>query len=186
MSALRRPLLCAALLLTLALPAQAQGDTPEARRAAAQSLVKSMDQLMGPDRMLATMRASMQAPIVQGIRSNPRLTPAQQQRAADVMVKTVVDATAELMKELMPGVYAAVTEVYVERFTVSEIQAVQAFYDSPAGRKSVTVMMDDMPRLMQPMVQSLQSRMPALQQRIQAAVQQLKAEGIDLEPPKRP
>lgn len=115
---------------------------------------------------------------MQGIRSNPRPTPAHPQRAAEVMVKTVVDAT-ELMKELTPGVYAVMTEVYSERFTLGEIQAV------PAGRKSLTLMMDDMPRLTQPKVQSLQSRMPALQQHIQAVVQQLKVEGIDLEPPKR-
>ena len=178
----------AAALLTLAFagPALAQTDTPDSRRTAAQALVKSMDALAGPDRVLATMRAGMQAPIMHSIRSQPNLTEAQQKRAAEVMVGTLADAMGELMKELMPATYAAMTEIYVDRFTLAEIQAVQAFYDSPAGRKSVTVMMEDMPRMMQPIMQAMQSRTQQLQQRIQAAVQQLKSEGIDLEPPRRP
>ena len=76
----------AAALLTLAFagPALAQTDTPDSRRTAAQALVKSMDALAGPDRVLATMRAGMQAPIMHSIRSQPNLTEAQQKRAAEV------------------------------------------------------------------------------------------------------
>lgn len=179
---IRPLLLCLALGASLGV-AHAQADTPEARREAATALVKSMDKLMGPERIMAALRGSMQAPLMQGIRANSRLTPAQQERAGQVMVDTLVDATAELMREIMPAMYNAMTEVYVTRFTLGEIRELQQFYASNVGQKSVTVMQDDMPRLMQPMMQSLQAQAPKLQQRIEAAVQKLRAEGIELQPP---
>lgn len=185
-NAARAGLLSLALLAVCG-AAQAQADTPEARREAAAALVKTMDKLTGPERMMGTLRGAMQAPMMQGIRANNRLTPAQQERAGQVMVDTMVNATTEMMREVMPAMYTAMTEVYATRFTLAEIRELQRFYTSETGQKSVTVMQDDLPRMMQPMMQTIQAQMPRLQQRIEAAVQQLRNEGIDLqEPQKKP
>jgi hypothetical protein len=181
-----------ALLLAMALmlgsgAAWAQADTPDARREAASALVKSMDKLMGPERIMGSMRAAMQAPMMQGIRANKRLTPAQQERAGQVMVDTMVEATTDMLREVMPGMYAAMTDTYATRFTLLEIRELQRFYASEVGQKSITVMQDDMPRMMQPMMQTIQAQAPRLQQRIEAAVQRLRDEGIELqEPQKKP
>lgn len=168
------------LFLLAAVQAQAQADTPDARRAAAKALVQVMDELTGPERMMGTMRAAMQGPLVQQIRTNTQLSAAQQERATEVMLSTMTESLTELMKEVVPGMYQAMTEIYVERFSLAEIEAVRSFYLSPAGRKSVTVVAEDMPRLMQPMMQNLQSQMPRLQQRVEAAQRQLEQEGITL------
>jgi hypothetical protein len=87
------------------------------------------------------------------------------------------------MGRLMPEVNAAMTRLYVERFTLAEIQAVRSFYDSPAGRKSMAVVAQDLPQLMQPLMQGLQAEAPKMQSRIEQAVQRLAAEGIALQPP---
>lgn len=173
-----------ALALTLAAPpAAAQGDTPEARRAEALALVQAMDSLMGPERMLSAMKTAMQAPLQQQLNSAAHLTPAQRERAASVLVGEMSSTLSELMKDVMPATYAAMADAYVARFSLAEIQDVRRFYESSAGRKSVTVMVDDMPRLTQPMMDGLQHQMPRLQQRIEAAVAQLRREGIQLQPP---
>lgn len=65
-------ILAAALLLALAGTAQAQADTPEARRTAAKALVQVMDELTGPERMMGTMRAAVQGPLMQQFRTCTR------------------------------------------------------------------------------------------------------------------
>ena len=67
--------------------------------------------------------------------------------------------------------------------TLAEIQAVQAFYDSPAGRKSMAVVAQDLPQLMQPLMQGLNAEMPRMQARVEAALKRLADEGIALRPP---
>ncbi|MFN7484316.1 MAG: hypothetical protein ACK5T3_16990 [Betaproteobacteria bacterium] len=47
----------------------------------------------------------------------------------------------------------------------------------------MTVMQDDMPRLMAPMMQGMQARAPMIKERLDAASQQLKNEGINLQQP---
>jgi hypothetical protein len=172
-------------LLTLlpALPATAQPDDTEQRLAAAREVVALVNELAGPEKMMGAMKASLRAPLEQQLRSATHLTMAQRDRAADVMTAALSEGMAELMARLMPEVNAAMTRVYVERFTLGEIQAVRAFYDSAPGRKSMTVMAQDMPQLMQPMMQGLQAEVPRMQGRVEAAIQRLAAEGIVLQPP---
>lgn len=165
--------------------AWAQADTFEARRTAALAVVKTLEALTGPERMMATMKGAMQAPILQQVRASTHLNITQQDRAAQVLVGELSAGMSELMQDVMPAVLTAMTEVYVERFTLAEIQDTQRFYESSAGRKSMSVMADDMPRLMQPVMQTLQARAPQLQRRVQAAVERLKQEGIDLRQPAR-
>jgi len=168
--------------MLLAGAAQAQPETPQDRRAAAQALVRSLDSLMGPERMLASMRGAFQAPLEQQLKSASHLTLQQRDRAASVLGDTMARTLGEWMKEMMPGMYATMTDIYVERFTLAEIVEIQRFYDSNAGRKSATVMQDDMPRLMVPMMQTMQARAPLIKERMDAAVQKLKEEGIVVQP----
>ncbi len=179
------PVRLAGLLLGLALlagqPAFAQADTPEARRAVAQSLVKALDELSGPERSMRAVGATMRQAMQQQVAANPKLTPAQQQRAADVMSQEVMAALTETLKESMPALYTAMEDLYVQRFSLAELRELERFYTSATGRKSVSVMMDDMPALMQPMMRTMQGRAPMMQQRMEAAVERLRAEGIELQ-----
>lgn len=185
----RAPMRVGAILITgwllLASAVQAQPETAQQRRAAAQALVRSLDSLMGPERVMASMRGALQAPLEMQLKSASHLTLQQRDRAAAVLGDALALTMGEWMKEVMPGMYATMTDVYVERFTLAEIGEIQRFYDSSAGRKSATVMQEDMPRLMAPMMQTLQSRAPQIKVRMDAAMEQLKAEGIVVQPDRR-
>ena len=176
--------LAATLLLALCTAAQAVDDTPQTRRAAADRLVQTMDELTGPKRMMAGMQGMMQAPMQQALAQNPRLTPAQQQRASEVLSKAMTESLTETMGSVMPAVYGAMTQRYVERFTLAEIEQLNAFYGSAVVRKATVMSIEEMPRLMQPMMQSMQQIGPQIKQRMDAAAAELKREGIDLSPPK--
>lgn len=175
-------LLTAAGLLA-ALPATAQTDDTERRLAAARQVVALMNEHAGPVQVMAAMKASMRAPLEQQLRSATHLTMAQRDRAAEVLTASLSEGLEELLTRLLPEVNAAVMRVYVERFTLAEIEQVRQFYDSAAGRKSMAVMAQDLPQLMQPMLQGLQAEAPKIQARVQAAVERLAAEGIALQPP---
>jgi hypothetical protein len=167
-----------ALLATEA--AQAQSDTPEARRTLARELVKTMDELSGPERSMKAVGASIRQALQQQIAAESRLTPAQQQRAAEVLSQEASAAVADMLRSIMPTMYAAIEDLYVQRFSLAELQEVQRFYTSTPGRKSVVVIMEDLPQLMQPMMQRIQNEAPAMQGRLEAAAQRLREEGIEL------
>lgn len=173
------------MLIALSGSVRAQADTPQARAQVAQELVQAMDSLMGPERMRSTLQASIRAPMEAQLRQASHLTVQQRDRAVTVLSEAMSAETSALLADVMPSLYAAMREIYVERFTLAELRELRQFYDSSAGRKSLTVMQDDMPRLMQPMVQMMQGRAPQLRQRIEAAVRQLQSEGIELQAPKR-
>jgi hypothetical protein len=160
-------------------------DTPDARRAAATVLVQTMSRVMGPERLLAAMRAGIEAPLAQQVRTDTRLTLAQQNRVIELIGAAMSEVLSEALAQALPQQYAAMTELFVERFTLSEIEAVTQFQSSPVGIKSMTVMQEDLPRLMQPVMQTLQSLQPRILQRLEGARQQLQREGIELRPPPR-
>ena len=91
----------------------------------------------------------------------------------------------EMMKAMKPALYAAMTQLYTERFSVGEIEELQRFYASPVVRKATTLTMEEMPRLMQPMMAGMRDWAPKIQERMQAAQATLKAEGIDISPPQQ-
>lgn len=181
---------CAALaVMTASLlaisPAWAQSDTPQARRAVADALVKSVNEFAGPERIMKMMQTNTEAGALQQVRAASHLTVAQQERVAAVLSAEMTIAVSEMFKDLMPGMVELMTNPYVDRFSLAELQELQRFHTSPVGVKSMTVMMDDMPRVMQPMMQAVQAQTPRLVQRMQAAQAKLKDEGIDLAPPRR-
>jgi len=90
-----------------------------------------------------------------------------------------------MMKAMKPALYAAMTQLYTERFSVGEIEELQRFYASSVVRKATTLTMEEMPRLMQPMMAGMRDWAPKIQERMQAAQATLKAEGIDISPPQQ-
>lgn len=173
-------------LIVLSFCAQAQtADTPETRKTAAEKLIQSVDDLMGPERMMQGMRGAMQAPLMEGLRNHPKLSDAQKKRAAQVMGDEMGGVMGEMMTAMKPALYAAMTQLYTERFSVGEIEELQRFYASPVVRKATTLTMEEMPRLMQPMMAGMRDWAPKIQERMQAAQATLKAEGIDISPPQQ-
>ncbi len=173
------------LSLLLALPATAQTDDTERRLTVARQVVALMNELAGPEKMVAAMKGGMRAPLEQQLRTATHLTMAQRDRALVVLTDALSEGMGEVMGRLLPEVNAAMTRLYVERFTLAEIEAMHSFYASPVGRKSMAVVAQDLPELMHPMMQALQAEAPKMQARVQKAVGILASEGIQLQPPAR-
>ena len=167
------------LVASLLAQAQTPADSPDARQAAAAQLIRSIDDLMGPESMARAMRGAMQAPMAQALAGNTRLTEAQKQRVVQVMGDEMTAITTELMQSVKSGLYNAMTTLYAERFSVAELLELQRFYASPVVRKATLMVAEDMPRLMQPMLASMQQMAPRMKERMDAATARLKAEGID-------
>ncbi len=177
------PVLIMLALLT-APDAKAQTDTEPARREVAKALIKAMDELTGPERSIKATSGAMRQGLQQQMAADHRLSPAQQRRAVDVMSEELTAAVTEMMREVMPTVYAGMETLYLQRFSLAELQELLRFYTSSLGRKSVNVMLDDMPQLRQPMMNSMQAQAPQLQKRMEAVTERLRAEGIELKPAK--
>jgi hypothetical protein len=98
----------APLLLMLTVRPKCQG--ADRHRASAprsgQGLIKAMDELTGPERSIKATSGAMRQGLQQQMAADHRLTPAQRQRAVDVMSEELTAAVTEMMREVMPTVYA--------------------------------------------------------------------------------
>ncbi len=176
-----RRLVLALTLIVAAASAQAQADSPEARREAARALSQLMLEMSSPEKMLAGMIAAIKGPMEQQVRQDARLSAAQQSRVLEVLLGEMELFQRETMRETLPQMLEAMSGVYADRFTLAEIADLRRFYVSDLGRKSMSVFIDDMPRMMQPVMSTMTQRMPFMQQRMAAAVKRLRDEGIPLQ-----
>ena len=146
--------------LTLAPPAGAapaqtspavQAAAPDpARLAASQALLARIlppaqreamiDQIVRP--MMDNLRASMvDSPMFKDSEGDPRLT--------GILTKFLDDTLEESIattKESLPAMFDAMARAYARRFTLDELAAIGAFFDTPAGQayvaKAPTIMAD--------------------------------------------
>ncbi|MDZ3822557.1 MAG: DUF2059 domain-containing protein [Pseudoxanthomonas sp.] len=136
------PCLWLAAALPVANATESAGRSPE--MAAAVELLALMDMETMVAGMQEQLHGMMRAQMQEQLRGS----------AADVdcpAVRTVVDSfagdTARLIGQSLSGdaFLSEVAQVYVDVFTLDEIEAVAEFYRTPVGRK----MLDKMPELMQ-------------------------------------
>ena len=128
-----RAVLAACALLTLAHPANAQDD--DALRLA---LARETLELTGAQDMANQMSDMMM----------PTLAPALRQQYPNATSDQINEALAvigEAMRSTGPEMVEATAALYAERFTASELEAINAFYQTDAGRKTITLL----PELMQ-------------------------------------
>ncbi|MBF9058520.1 hypothetical protein HKCCSP123_04930 [Rhodobacterales bacterium HKCCSP123] len=142
---MRRLALCLALALAAAHPATAEDD---ALRAAVERYVanpvqqRMMDDMLSADAMVAQIRAVA-----------PQLTEEQLQIAGRI--------SAEELATLRPDLEAAMVEAAIMTFTLSEVEALDAFLATPEGASVMTKMQPYMAQAMNrvgPQMMALQAR----------------------------
>jgi hypothetical protein len=161
--------------------AQPAADTTEARMAAAEQLVRTLDDILGPEKLMQSMRNAMQAPLADGLRNHPSLSEAQKRRAAQVLGDELGAVMGDMMSAVKPSLHGTMIKIYAERFNLAELQELQTLYANPSLRKATLLSNEELPRLMQPMMVEMQQWQPRILARVNAAVTRLKAEGIDLQ-----
>lgn len=178
----------AAAILTAA-PAAAQTSTPTVaapdpvRLAVAQALI---DKFLPADRrdamveamikpMMDNMRSAMiESPMFEELKAkNPKLL-----EVMNVFVNGELDRSIATTKAAMPLMLEAMARAYTRRFTLDELKAISAFFDTPAGRaytaQSTTIMSDPdvlaaQRAMMTQAFSGMQERMESLKDKLEAA-----------------
>jgi len=155
-------------------PAMAQNADP-AVAAAARELFDAMNfrsvTAEAFAQMSRQMPAMMRAGAEQAIRADAKLSDAQRSAKLAELDGKVAAAT-EMMNKVFadPGIVDAMIEemvpLYARYYTVEDMQAMAAFYRTPTGRKTLTLM----PKLMN---DSMQMGQRIMQPRLQKAMQDL-------------
>lgn len=154
------PCLWLATALPVASAQQAAGRSPE--MAAAVELLALMD--------METMLAGMQGQLQDMMRAQMQEQLAASSANADCpAVRTVVDGfagdTARLIGQSLGGdaFLSEVAQIYVDVFTLEEIEAVSAFYRTPVGRKMLERMPELMARSMEVSQRMVADMMPGIE-----------------------
>ena len=153
------PILPAALLLLTALPLAAQ-DTREARLEVAQKYVEASIADMDMDEVVR----SMYRPLLDQLRASGMQIDAAKEAQVEALY-------LENMTEPMTMIMRAQDQVMADLFSLAEIEALYAFYQTPEG----TAVMQKFPKLMEaqmPMImETVQGKMAVMMPRLQEILQ---------------
>ena len=150
-----RILLAALIALCAALPAHAQGEPADDTRIDRLLEVTRARQML--DAMLPQIEASQRQMVAQ-MTGGRELDAAQQQRLDAILASSATTVRKTLAWENLEPIYR---DIYRQTFTGDDIDAIVAFYESPAGQR----MLDRMPELMQNTMAAMQRLVvPMLQQ----------------------
>ena len=166
-----KSLIAAAAALAVLTPLAARAAPPSAAAPAAASAVKPEAEALVRrylaavhfERTMDVMQAAM-LPVIaaQSAKANPNLTAADQQMLVEVVRRV-------MREKMMPKMIERMVPIYAQTFTLSELQAMVAFYESPLGRsitdkiptlapRSAAITRELMPEMMSEVVQELIAR----------------------------
>jgi len=154
----------------IALPAARAEELSEAKREAVRQLMQSS----GAGAMGKQLAGMITQQLVSTLRKSRPNIPAQTlgiiERETTAIITESVDAPGGLLDRMVP--------LYAETFTQEEIEAMLAFYQSPAGKKSVAAMPGLLRAGQQIGLQYAKDLAPVLKQRLKTA---LAREGVVLD-----
>jgi hypothetical protein len=108
----------------------------------------------------------------------PQLTTQQVNRISDVMAKVIGDEMNLALGEMIPVMMQSIEGLYVSKFSLEELTEIHRFHLSPAGRKSQSMMINELPQLLAPMMGQMSNIGQRMAPRLQIAFQQLVDEGV--------
>jgi hypothetical protein len=147
-------------------------------KAVAEKLMALQMEVMRPADMAQRMGEQMKSQVVAALRQQqPGREEAYYDRAAEIVARESNAASQQMLKEALPALQQDMIDMLTGRFTLDELNEMYRYQSSPTGRKAMAVVAQEMPRLMQPLMQRMMQGAPQLGERIGAA---LKKEGYDL------
>jgi hypothetical protein len=108
----------------------------------------------------------------------PQLTNQQVARISEVMSKAISDEMNLAMIEMVPVMMQSLEGVYVSKFTLDELTEIHRFHLSPAGRKSQSIVINELPQLLAPAMTQISNVGQRMAPRMQVVLQQLVDEGV--------
>jgi hypothetical protein len=114
-------------------------------------------------------------------RDNSNLTIAQLDRVAQLYGAAVTQGIEAWMKNTLPKIEEAVTDLYIRRFSLQELQQLKDFHSSDVGKKSFSVSLEEIPALMAPLMKDAGAFGGSMGARFAEINMQLEKEGIKLQ-----
>jgi hypothetical protein len=111
-------------------------------------------------------------------KQTPQISTQQVNRISEVFGKIIIEDLDAYMTSALPLIASTVEAFYVERFSLEELKEVHSFQTSPLGKKQMRVTMEELPRMMAPIMSQAQNIGPRIAPRLQDAIRQLQAEGV--------
>lgn len=161
---------CTALLIACAGAAWAQDETqaPPSDADVERLLTAARAQSL-LDTMLPQMEAMQQQQLAQATQGR-ELSAQQRQQLDRIQARTTEIMRRALAWEAMRPLYI---DLYKKTFSKQDVEAMTAFYESPAGRS----LLDKTPTLMQHLMGAIQEKMAPLFKELEGDLQQIAAEG---------
>lgn len=154
--------LSGAVLTAGALPVQAQNAVPEDEK----PYIDRMIELMQFDTMVQQTMTGMTQQVLQAIRQNNPDMP-------EEAIQIVAQAFSEEGRVMMNGMMNELGPLMAKFYNAEELKQIVAFYETPAGQKSIQIipqLTQEIQRLMQPRLQDFQQRAVAkAQERLKEA-----------------
>ncbi|AHE56233.1 hypothetical protein NX02_23085 [Sphingomonas sanxanigenens DSM 19645 = NX02] len=188
---MRGAALALALALLPAAPALAQqAATAEAldsaRLAAAGRVIDTMLPPAEREAMIDGMMGPMLQATWQGIMESPGMAELSKDPGAEQVMRAYMDRITQRastqLKEMMPGMIAAMTRAYARRFTAPQLDEINAFFRTPTGRtyarESMKIMSDpDVQAWQRESARKMMEHMPQDAEELQRALAASKKSG---------
>jgi hypothetical protein len=99
--------------------------------------------------MIQSLPSQLRMSVTQAVNNNPKMSPADKEKALAKFEKSLPDTIAAMSKllndpTLIDDMYTEIVPLYARTFTLSEINELTRFYSTPVGQK----MLQKMPQLM--------------------------------------
>jgi hypothetical protein len=167
-------------LATLFIQGTAIAQTSET--AQKQKMARELMEVMGSTDELKKITSQMSTVIRQQLmtdlqRRAPQLNTVQLNRASDVMSKVISDEINISMSEMLPAMMQSFENLYATKFSLEELTELHRFMLSPIGRKNQSMVINELPQVMTPVMTQISNIAPRMAPKLQAAMKQLVDEG---------
>jgi hypothetical protein len=146
-----------------------EADAPPPDPAKMAVATRILEETHALDNMNSTLDA-MIAPLIRNIKQQSPAIP-------DEQLKVISDMLAEELRKKFPQIMALNAQIYASHFTLDELNAIEAFYQTPAGQKIV----GETPKIMKEVLPiALAWGRQAAQEALARIVEQLRKQGVKI------
>ena len=181
---LKKYFLAGALFFAFAGPALAQdADAAQKRKLIAEIFAVQMDGF-SEKKLLEQLEPLLRKQFETAIApSTANLTSQQRSRVTDVFVKLMREELDGYLRTAMPNMIAGFENMYLTKLSSNELVELHKFLTSDLGKKQAKMTLEELPRLMEPVMQASAQMGQRIGPKMAAEFLKLESEGIRLKQP---
>ena len=165
----------------MAFNATAQDAELAQKRELAGKIIKASMQALDQKKILTASLDSAVLSIVSNVkRANLNQSVEYFDKVANVARQEIEPLTKQALDEFFPPLLLSLENTYAQEFSLPELTELLKTHENPLFQRSTSLALNNLPKLMEPMMQSMQQRSQSVDSRVREA---LKKEGL-LPPPK--